>query len=169
MLESEERRKVLPPEEILGKIHIKNTDVVIDFGCGIGFFSIPAAKLAKKVIAIDESEIMVKELKRRTEKIKNIEVIKDNKISQSADLILLITVLHEIENVEEFIKNCFTLLNDNGRLIIIDWAKKETIHSPPLNHKISKEEAIRMTKRKAIEHEINNDFYFLEFENKQVI
>ena len=44
-LESEERRKKMPPDVILKKIGISSGVRVADIGCGIGFFSIPASKI----------------------------------------------------------------------------------------------------------------------------
>ena len=76
-LDSFERRKILPPEEILIKAGLKIKDIFLDIGCGIGYFSIPASRIIGiegKVFALDTSSEMLEELKRRIYKknIKNI-------------------------------------------------------------------------------------------------
>ncbi len=161
-LESEERKKLLPVDKILSQLNIKEK-TVIDFGCGIGYFSIPISKLVKKVIAVDLSESMLVELGRRI-KTENIELVKsDSIVGLKADLILVVQVLHEVPDAKKFMSECFDSLNENGRLIIIDWAKKESSFGPPSNHRISKDEVLAMTDKKAIEHDIDDSLYFLEF------
>ncbi len=167
MLESENRKRLLPAEEILATIGIKEGDTLIDFGCGIGYFSIPAAKLVGeqgKVIAIDISDEMISELEKRSEGFRNLDIVKSDDISGfKGDIILLVTVLHEVDNAKKFIERCFDALNPQGRIIIIDWQKKETTMGPPISHRISKDEVIAMAHSKCIEHNIDDTFYFLEF------
>ena len=43
-LESPERRKEFSPEQLLNRIPLKETDSILDFGAGTGYFSIPVAK-----------------------------------------------------------------------------------------------------------------------------
>ena len=45
----------MPPEETLKKFHIGDKGTLLDIGCGIGYFSIPAANILKqgKVIGLD--------------------------------------------------------------------------------------------------------------------
>lgn len=163
-LESNDRKKILPAKKILDSIGIKKNDTIIDFGCGIGYFSIPATQYAKKVIAIDLSEDMLKELKKRTVGINNIELVKsDNIVGFKGDIILVVTVFHEVDEPKTFLNNCFKSLNPGGRVIIIDWQKKETEGGPPINHRISKDEVIQMTNIISIEHSIHPFFYFLDF------
>lgn len=156
-LKSPERKKLLPVDKILGELNLKGT--VIDFGCGIGYFTLPLAKIVDKVIAIDLSEDMLDELKKRITT-ENIELIKsDNLENFEADTILLIQVLHEIDNPKDFILDCF---DASDKLVIIDYYKKESLHGPPINHRIAKEDVIAMCPGEVIEHELNDELYFLE-------
>jgi 16S rRNA A1518/A1519 N6-dimethyltransferase RsmA/KsgA/DIM1 with predicted DNA glycosylase/AP lyase activity len=43
-LDSPKRREVLPAKEILNTVGIKQSDVVADIGCGIGFFTFPISE-----------------------------------------------------------------------------------------------------------------------------
>lgn len=45
--------------QVLDSIEIKNTDVLIDFGCGTGTFAILAAKRCQNVHAVDVSQAMI--------------------------------------------------------------------------------------------------------------
>ncbi len=73
-LDSEERRKFMPPEILIDEIEktadeyfkVGNTVTFADLGCGSGFFSIPLAKRTKKfkdknfiIFALDISEEML--------------------------------------------------------------------------------------------------------------
>jgi ubiquinone/menaquinone biosynthesis C-methylase UbiE len=166
-LESDKRKKILPAKEILEKIGVRKGDTVIDYGTGIGYFAIPALDYVGetgKVIAIDISGDMLKELKKRAGDRSNLKVIKgDLLLEERADVILLVNVLHELDSPGEFLKQCFAHLLPHGRVIVIDWQKKETDMGPPVDHRLSKEDAIKLAKRKPAEHKIHNFLYFLEF------
>ena len=62
------RRLFQPPYELIEKLGINPTDVVVDFGCGPGYYTIELAKNAKKVEAVDLSPEMLKNAQRKAEK-----------------------------------------------------------------------------------------------------
>ncbi len=167
-LESEERKKILPVENLLQKMKIKRGDTLIDFGCGIGYFSIPALDFVGEqgvVIAIDASEEMIQELKSRSGHRMNLKIINgDSLIGLKADIILLSMVLHEIDNPKEFLKTCFAALKPDGRIIVIDWQKKNTgTLGPPINERLAREKVLQLIKMNYHEHMIHEWVYFLEF------
>ncbi|HQT45251.1 MAG TPA: class I SAM-dependent methyltransferase [Candidatus Micrarchaeota archaeon] len=167
-LETAERKKILPAREILEEIGISRGETVMDFGCGIGYFSIPALDLVGEegtVIAIDLSKERLAELKRRANGRKNLEIVNADNMDgiRSADVILAITVLHEIDGQREFVSKCMASLKPGGRLVVIDWAKEKTDMGPPIEHRIGKEEVISMAGKAPLEHRIDGNLYFLEF------
>ena len=167
-LESKERKKILPANRVLKEMNIKKGDTLIDFGCGIGYFSIPALDFVGEkgtVISIDISKKMIKELEKRGGHRKNLKIIQgDSLLGFKTDIILLSMVLHEIDDPKEFIKSCFSALKQNGRVFIIDWQKKETgLMGPPIEERLGKEEVIQLTQVKYREHPIHEWVYFLEF------
>ena len=167
-LDSKERKKILPARSILKELKIKKGDTLVDFGCGIGYFSIPALDFVGDngtVIAIDVSEEMLKELAKRAGYKKNLLIIQsDSLIGFNADVILLVMVLHEVDNPDKFLLNCFEVLNPSGRVVVIDWQKMNTgSMGPPVEHRLDKESVLRMTKSKFIDHPIHKWLYFLEF------
>ena len=77
-LESKERKKLLPVKRILQEMSIQQGDTLIDFGCGIGYFSISALDFVGdegEVIAIDISKEMLQELVKRAGHRKNLKII----------------------------------------------------------------------------------------------
>lgn len=166
-LDDPERRRILPARELLEQMGIKHGDTVLDFGAGIGYFSIPALELvgaSGKVVAIDLSKRILKELRKRAGERPNLIIAQGRDLgTYTADIILLVTVLHEVDDPKRFLEACFKHLNPSGRIFVIDWQKKETPHGPPMGHRLAKDEVLSMTQRPHKEHPIHEYFYFLEF------
>lgn len=162
-LESEGRKKELPPGELLEKAGLKRGDILIDYGCGPGFFSIPAADIVGDkghVYAVDISEAMLDALGQRVGKRSNITALKPEEIEGiRADKILLVNVLHEFDDAGEMIKSLNSHLKEGGRFIAIDWQKKETAGGPPVGHRICKEEAMGYFSN-VCELDIHENYYF---------
>src|SRR5699024_540048 len=104
-LDTPEREKLLPKEEILDVLNIKSTDTILDLGSGTGYFTIPLASKTNGIVyGLDIEKEMLQYLKGRYTKknITNIELV-EGKIEniplqdQIVDKILASMVLHEIE------------------------------------------------------------------------
>lgn len=150
-LDNEWRRQVIPPKSTLENLGLLSEDIVADVGCGIGYFTIPAAEIISsncKVYALDTSKEMLTEVERRAEAagISNINVLKteeyDLKLpNQAVSFILMVTVIHEIADKEKFLREAQRILQSDGRLVVIDWEKKQTEAGPPVDHRLDKQEA----------------------------
>jgi ubiquinone/menaquinone biosynthesis C-methylase UbiE len=145
-LDNHRRREILPPEETLRKLLLKNGDTMADIGCGIGYFTIPASKIVGnecKVYALDTSSEMIEEIKLR---------IKDNNIyniipikSEEEDLKLgdesvtyafICNVLHEIDNVDKFLNDVKKVIKKGGKIVIVEWSKRVCELGPPVEHRL---------------------------------
>ena len=120
------RRLFQNPEKIL-KPYIKKDMVVLDIGCGPGFFTIEISKLLKKsgkVIAADLQEEMLLKLKDKInrEKLNNIKLHKTEKssinLNEKVDFILVFFMLHEVPNQKTFLEELKGLLNKDGKILI---------------------------------------------------
>jgi SAM-dependent methyltransferase len=125
-LSSPVRRLFNPPEQLVRKLELKATDVVIDFGCGTGFFTIPIAKLAGRTIGTDISSSM---LEKATSYAKRscvtVEFVRSDGTEvrledRSVDVILLVHVFHEVENRIMVLGEFSRILRLSGRLIIVE-------------------------------------------------
>lgn len=147
-LEKEERIKELNPKGTLERLGFKESQTFCDIGAGTGIFTVEAAKISSgNVYALDISEDMLKVIneKAKTERFENIfTIIVDSEIlnlpSESCDLVLLSTVLHEIDNKSPMIREIKRVLNKNGKLAIIEFYKVDAPYGPPVDEKISPEE-----------------------------
>lgn len=125
-------------EDILPLIyqHVDFHDkVVADLGSGTGFMALEAAKTAKQVFAIDQSENMLKRIEsQQKENVitlhSSIEklVLTDN----SVDVVTINMALHHIEDPFKTIQEAYRILKKGGTLLISDpmehdavWAHEE--------------------------------------------
>jgi ubiquinone/menaquinone biosynthesis C-methylase UbiE len=108
---------------------------------------------------------MLQELRKRAGHRKNLKIVHaDSLIRLKANIILLSMVLHEVNNPKEFLQTCFAALNHRGRVIVIDWQKKETgLMGPPTEERLAKEELLQLTQVNYREHHIREWVYFIEF------
>ena len=113
------------PEKEINKIDIKQGQAILDYGCGIGSYTIPAAKLAGergKVYALDKQALALKKVKERAkkEKLQNIyTILSDGDTGlpdESIDIILLYGVLPEIEDKDSVLKELHRVLKPSGYL-----------------------------------------------------
>ena len=149
-LNSPKRRALMPPEKTLDELGLLKSDTVADIGCGIGYFSIPAAEIAKEniVYALDPSQEMLDYLAANSNS-PNLKLVKtdeyDFKIEgASIDFALMANVFHEIDDKPRFMEEIKRILKDHGRLAVIEFQKKETEMGPDIAHRISPGELLKL-------------------------
>ncbi len=146
-LESEERYKLLNPQQTLQQLGLKSNHNFLDVGSGTGFFTIPAAKIItanQTAYAVDLSPDMNAFLAKRVaeEKLSNVEILLSKGEDalpvkhETIDFALVAFVLHEVDEHAAFLGNIKQVLRDGGILAIIEWQKKQTKMGPPLDHRI---------------------------------
>ena len=136
------------PSELIEKLGINPTDVAMDFGCGPGYFTIELAKKAKHVVAADISVEMLKKVQKKAEKAKvqNIQFLQsDGKTikleDNSLDVIILVTVYHEVGDSEVVLAEFDRVLKHTGKLAIVEVIKNGIFaFAPKQNPETIKEE-----------------------------
>jgi ubiquinone/menaquinone biosynthesis C-methylase UbiE len=148
-LDSDQRRKLVPPEAVLDLMEIEKGDTLLDVGAGIGYFAVPAVRYVGpggKVIAADISREMLDETKRRAAQSG---VAVDTLLcgadriplpDAAADKILLAFVLHEVDDRAAYLREMRRLLKDGGALTIVEWDTVESPMGPPQSERISRRE-----------------------------
>ena len=126
VLDNRVRRFLEPPDRLISKLDLSASDVVVDFGCGPGFYTIPIAKLVARTIAVDISPQMLK--KTGSNAMKNgvtVELLTTDGTSikledQSVDLIFLNHVFHEVVDKRKVLSEFLRILKRSGRLVIVE-------------------------------------------------
>ncbi|WP_227016854.1 class I SAM-dependent methyltransferase [Sinanaerobacter chloroacetimidivorans] len=169
--------KELDPLGTLKRINTDSNDAICDVGAGSGIFTIPAAQLtSNRVYALETDHEMLEVIKEKAkiERLTNIDLIPvegDNiQINdKTVNLVLLVTVLHEIENKSVFLNEMKRILKTDGRIMLIEFYKHETPFGPPVSHRISREEVIKVMAEKGFlnskEFALGDNFYCMVFEN----
>jgi ubiquinone/menaquinone biosynthesis C-methylase UbiE len=129
LLVSPIRRWFENPEKILSP-YINEGMTVLDVGPGMGFFTIPAARMvgkSGKVIAVDIQEKMLAGLVKRAEKAGVADRIvtklcdQDSLgVSGSIDLCLAFNVVHEVPDASALFVQIRKILRRTGKLLVVE-------------------------------------------------
>jgi ubiquinone/menaquinone biosynthesis C-methylase UbiE len=118
------------PVETLNILGLLEAKDVIEFGCGYGTFTIPAAKFVKGTIYafdIEPKMIQATEQEARKEGLKNVKTIFRDFMAEgtgleneSIDYAMIFNILH-IDNPEIMLKETWRILKKKGKVGIIHW------------------------------------------------
>jgi ubiquinone/menaquinone biosynthesis C-methylase UbiE len=155
------RSGFLTPVKVISEMGLREGDVVIDFGSGSGFWSIPMAKIVGSkglILAIDPYEENLRVLKDKAgkENLINIRYFKapySSKmipVSEKADLILISNILSLIKTDKELLLSVKKNSKPGTKLVVIDWDKKSML-GPKDSEKIDIEEVILEVKKSGFE------------------
>lgn len=156
LLDTPERKKLMPAEKLLSMLPVKDDDTIVDLGAGTGYFSLPAAKVTKSTVyAVDVEPKMLEVLEERVEeqKLSNVRptigVIEDIPLLDGiADIVIASLVLHEVEPLSKGLQEIHRILKGDGRLLCLDWEPKESPMGPPIEVRIASkdmEKALNVT------------------------
>jgi ubiquinone/menaquinone biosynthesis C-methylase UbiE len=140
------RKTLENPKEVLIKAGLEKGDfTLLDIGTGSGYLSLTAAEImgnSSTVYAIDSHEETIKILDSHLseKEIKNVFAIKADAVNEipikrdSVDICIMSNVVHGFvanNEMEKVLQNLSSVLKDDGKLIVIDFNKKDTSFGPP--------------------------------------
>ena len=126
MLNNPLRRRLSPPENLISKLEIGPEDVIVDFGCGPGYFTVPLARIARKTYGVDISSGMLERTAAYAKKKRvDIGLIQSDGTridlpDESVDGILLVHVFHEVESRAKVLGEFLRILRPARRLLIVE-------------------------------------------------
>jgi ubiquinone/menaquinone biosynthesis C-methylase UbiE len=146
-LTSERRQEAVQPLALLQRAGVQTGETILDWGCGAGFFAVPAARLVGetgRVLAVDVQPEMVAETHKATEEagLANIKVMTAQEYELPAgladfDWVMLAYVLHEVHEPRRLIELAKKALRPDGRLLIVEWPQEVGPHGPPAAERLS--------------------------------
>ncbi len=165
--ESPERLEWQKPDSVIAMMGDISGKTVMDIGCGTGYFSVRLAEKGAKVICADvDEEFQAYVDQRKEEEGYTDEQIETRMIpydspglsDSEADYVMIIDTYHHIENREDYFRQVRQGLKEMGKLMVIDFEKRETPHGPPLEMRISADQVVEELKAAGFDSlEINTD------------
>ena len=148
-LKDERRRAVQPAEELIDHMSPGPDEVCVDIGSGIGYIAIPLSRKVSKVIAVDIQRQMLEAMVEAVGRRDNIEPLMADAshlplADASVDRVILINVLHELEDPEGAIGSIARVLKAGGRVSLVDFPRRPTSIGPPVGERIDIDDAIAM-------------------------
>jgi ubiquinone/menaquinone biosynthesis C-methylase UbiE len=126
-------RRLLQDPEAIVKPHVREGMTAMDVGCGMGFFSVPLAKLvggAGKVVCVDLQEKMIKGLMERAKKaglsgrvdarICDRDSLGVNDLAGKIDFVLLFALVHEVPDKERLFTELYSVIKQSGELLMAE-------------------------------------------------
>ncbi|WP_456273542.1 class I SAM-dependent methyltransferase [Bacillus sp. AK031] len=135
-------------KEVRKELQNSQSKSLIDYGSGTGLISLELADLVKSILLVDSSEQMVEAAKAKISRrgMDNAKVLYSDFTADStdlkADIILMSLVLLHIPDTHKILQELFNILNKDGKLIIVDFNKNESINHPKVHNGFSHEELI---------------------------
>ena len=118
------------PEEVLHKLRLSTAGDVIDFGCGYGTFTIPAAKITSGTVHaldIDPEMVAITKQKAETAGLGNVRTCVRDFVADGSGLpdasvqyVMLFNILHA-EYPDAMLREAYRVLAAGGKLGIIHW------------------------------------------------
>jgi ubiquinone/menaquinone biosynthesis C-methylase UbiE len=123
------RKLAQNPVKILGDA-VKEGDVILDIGCGMGYFTVALAALVGergRVIAVDLQPEMLAGVEKRARRQGLAERVQLHQaapnalgLSQAADFALAFWMVHEVPNKEHFMREVKAALKPGGRFLFVE-------------------------------------------------
>lgn len=140
--DSEERIELakIIVKEVRTELSKSESKSLIDYGSGTGLVSLELSDLVDSILLVDSSQQMLEVAKAKIfhKGITNSKVLCSDFTEETpefkADIVLMSLVLLHIPDTKKILQELFDILNDNGKLIIVDFDKNLSISHPKVHN-----------------------------------
>jgi len=132
--------------EVRQELRNSQSKSLIDYGSGTGLISLELSDLVNSILLVDSSKQMLEVAKAKISRkgIANAKVLYSDFTQETpelkADIVFMSLVLLHIPDTNKILQELFGILNDDGKLIIIDFDKNDKIQHPNVHNGFSHEE-----------------------------
>jgi ubiquinone/menaquinone biosynthesis C-methylase UbiE len=138
------------PEKYLPRI-LKGGEVIVDLGCGKGFYCMHLHKYASRLYCIDIDKKAVKKADKLLKNGNNVfpivsDAAKTPMPSSSVDVVFMANSFHDMNDKNAVYGEILRMLKPSGRVIVIDWKKEQSLLGPPLSIRMSEEDYLKQFK-----------------------
>ncbi|HET8577155.1 MAG TPA: methyltransferase domain-containing protein [Methylomirabilota bacterium] len=165
------------PDAALRAMGLSKGQTVAEIGAGPGFWTLRIARMvgpSGHVYAVDPEPAILEVLRQRLEKrrVKNVTPVLGGAgdpllPAHRSDLALIVNTYHHFPDGLALLRRVAAALRSGGRLVNIDFHKRETPVGPPVGHRVAREEFLLDARRAGFtlvaEHRFLPYQYFLVF------
>lgn len=139
------------PDEVIALFGDLEGKTVIDIGSGTGYFSFPMAAAGAHVICADVDQRFLDYIDERIDRegadrerfeLRKVPYDSSTLKPGEVDLALIVNTYHHIENREAYFAEVRNGLKPGGRLVLIDFFKRELPMGPPLWMKMAEDQVV---------------------------
>lgn len=173
--ENPERAAWQRPAAVIRALGLRAGQVVADIGAGPGYFALRLARAvgpSGHVYAVEPEPVILDVLRDRigAARARNVTPVlgrADDPLLPAGrcDVALIVDAYHHFPDGPAFLRRVARALRPNGRLVNIDFAKRETPVGPPVDHRVAREDFLRDARRAGLalvgEHDFLPHQYFL--------
>ncbi|MCM3162280.1 class I SAM-dependent methyltransferase [Metabacillus litoralis] len=137
-------------KEVRTELQNSHSKSLLDYGSGTGLVSLEMADLVDSVLLVDSSKEMLEVAKAKIshKAITNAKVLYSDFTQEThelkADIVFMSLVLLHIPDTKKILQELFNILNQDGKLIIVDFDKNDHIHHPKVHNGFLHEELKEM-------------------------
>lgn len=137
-------------KEVRLELQDSKSKSLIDYGCGTGLISLELSEQVDSVLLVDSSKEMLGVVKTKISKrgITNSKVLLSDFTKSTpelnTDIVLMSLVLLHIPDTKKILRELFSILNDGGKLIIVDFDKNDKVNHPKVHNGFSHENLKRV-------------------------
>jgi SAM-dependent methyltransferase len=149
------------PGAIVRTLGLRRGQVVADIGAGPGYFTLRLARAvgpSGHVYAVDPEPAGLDVLREHlaATRVRNVSPVlarADDPLLPAArcDLALVVNAYHHFPDGPAFLRRLTRALVRGGRIVNIDFAKRETPVGPPVEHRVAREDFLRDARRAGLE------------------
>jgi SAM-dependent methyltransferase len=140
------------PADVLLRVGIKPGMDVIDLCCGDGLFTLPIARISRRVIAIDIDAALVEMARTRLSEagVTNCDFIVGDAYDvatlspRPADFVLMANAFHGVPDRKRLARAVATALHPGGRFAIVNWHPRPREETPVLGEPRGPETRLRI-------------------------
>jgi ubiquinone/menaquinone biosynthesis C-methylase UbiE len=141
----------------------------VDLCCGDGWFTLPMAKTARHVTAIDIDARLLAMVRTRLEKqsVANCDIVEGDAydlpkfVKTPADFVFLANVYHGVPDKPRLVRAAAAVLTPGGLLAVVNWHARRREETPVLGQPRGPKTELRMTPEQTIESAKSAEMKFL--------
>jgi ubiquinone/menaquinone biosynthesis C-methylase UbiE len=145
------------PDQVVAKLGLRPGDTACDVGAGPGYFSLRLARAVGpegRVLAVDVETRMLEALRDRLQaagltNVTPILSLPDDPLlpAGACDVALVVDTYHHFPDGLDYLRRLARSLKPGGRIVNIDYHKRETPVGPPLSHRVAREDFLETAGR----------------------